>query len=135
MLILLNSSNKSKKEYHLYNSIKSIIDNQKECCILINAVEEYNIIVRILEDFDIKWRSGHPATYFESYIEQANIDYGSFFIAVNFSNNKFCLEHGVNNDIHFDNYSKQLIINDEKYWDRIYGKKRGVKLDNTSETK
>ena len=135
MLILLNSFDKSKKVYHLYNSIRDIIRNQKECYILINTVEEYDIIVEILEYLDIKWRSGHPATYFEYYREQANIDYAPFLIAVNFSNNKFYLTHGVNHSYFFQVSNQTIIINNEEYWDKIYGKKRGVKLDNTSETK
>lgn len=136
MLILLNSPGRNKKEYHLYDSIRDSIRNQKECYILINTVEEYDVIVRILEDFDVKWRSGHRATQLESYRMEVDTDYGCFFIAINFSDNKASLSQGINTDYYFENYSKELtIINDEKYWDRIEGKKRGVKLDNTSETK
>ena len=136
MLILLNSSDINKKAYHLYDSIKDIIRNQKECYILINTVEEYDVIVRILEDFDIKWRSGHRATELESYRMEVDTDYGNFFIVINFSDNKSWITQGINTDYYFENYSKELtIINDEKYWDRIEGKKRGVKLDSTSETK
>lgn len=135
MLILLNDYDKSKKEYHLYNSIKSIIDNQKECYILINTVEEYDIIVEILEYLDIKWRSGQRATYFESYKKQVNTDSGSFFIAVNFSKNKFYLTQGINPSHFFQRSNHTIIINNEEYWDEIDSKKRGDKLDNTSETK
>lgn len=133
MLILLNSSDKSKKEYHLYDSIRDIIRNQKECCILINTVEEYDVIVRILEDFDIKWRSGSRATELEAYRMEVDREYGYFFITINFSDNKSWLAKGAGSDFYFENYRKQsTIINDEKYWDRIEEKNRGAKLDSTS---